>query len=195
MIPAILLAAGASSRHKEHKLLAPFQEHTLIEHTVKVFRNAQVNPILVVVGSEGNRVENQIEKYDVDIVYNAEWSQGMGKSIAKGLEACLSKYPQSEAAIISVCDQAYLNTETIQNLVDANKLNPNRIIISRYAEGNGPPSLFPKSYFADLLALSDDSGAKSIVKANLNKVETIQFEKGYIDLDTSEDFDNYNQNS
>lgn len=190
-IPVILLAAGNSSRHSNHKLLANFNQHTLIEHTIEAFISAKVTPILVVTGAHRDRVAGHLEKYEVQEVYNNLWSKGMGRSIAKGVEACTRLYPNVQSVIISVCDQAHLDNEIIKKLVEKHIANPEKIIISKYLEGNGPPSIFPKAFFEKLMELQDDFGAKSIVKSERESVLSVAFDLGHHDLDTDQDFSNY----
>jgi molybdenum cofactor cytidylyltransferase len=57
----------------------------------------------------------------------------------------------------------------------------------------GTPVLFTKKYFAQLLALIGNSGAKAIIAENLNDVATIAFGMGHIDIDTMADYTNLTQ--
>jgi molybdenum cofactor cytidylyltransferase len=43
-------------------------------------------------------------------------------------------------------------------------------------------------YFKELLSLEGDSGARSIIQSNINRVVSISFPKGEIDIDTEGDY-------
>ena len=51
----------------------------------------------------------------------------------------------------------------------------------------GPPTFFDKSLFQELSELEGDIGAKSIIRRYFDKIETIDFEKGNLDIDTIDD--------
>ena len=57
-----------------------------------------------------------------------------------------------------------------------------------YQNTFGPPALFHKSLFPELLQLYGDVGARSVVKQHADEVEVILFPKGEIDIDTEADY-------
>jgi molybdenum cofactor cytidylyltransferase len=63
------------------------------------------------------------------------------------------------------------------------------IVASAYANTLGVPALFARSMFQELLQLTGDSGAKTIIFSNRERVTEFAFPKGRIDLDTIEDFE------
>ena len=65
-----------------------------------------------------------------------------------------------------------------------------RIVACSYAGTLGTPVLFDRDYFNQLKSLSGNQGAKNIVKLNIPDVCPIEFEKGRIDIDTKEDYEN-----
>ena len=89
---------------------------------------------------------------------------------------------------IAVSDQAFISQEIFEQLYQRQQLSAKGIVASKYLETAGTPVLFSKKYFADLLALKGDSGAKSILKTYPKDIETITFEKGEMDIDTEEDY-------
>lgn len=63
------------------------------------------------------------------------------------------------------------------------------IVTCYYDNTTGPPAIFHKSIFPELLQLSGDAGAKSIVQKYSEELETIAFPKGNIDIDTITDYE------
>ncbi len=53
----------------------------------------------------------------------------------------------------------------------------------------GPPAYFARELFAELLALSGDSGARKVVLADASRVTTVDFPAGAVDLDTRADYE------
>ena len=62
---------------------------------------------------------------------------------------------------------------------------------SSYSNTLGVPALFDRSYFEELLRLNDESGAKSIILANRERVAELPFPEGKIDIDTVEDYERF----
>ena len=63
------------------------------------------------------------------------------------------------------------------------------IVASSYADTLGVPALFSRSVFEELLSLGDKEGAKSIVLRNRERVASLSFPEGQIDIDTSDDWE------
>ena len=62
------------------------------------------------------------------------------------------------------------------------------IAASEYAATLGTPVLFHKKYFTELLQLKGQEGAKKIINRFLEDTVTVPFEKGNVDIDTIEDY-------
>lgn len=82
----IILAAGLSSRMGRNKLLLSFRDKTIIENTLApVFEVAERG--IVVTGFERERIEEKLENYDVEFVYNPDYEKGQKGSSLRGVEA------------------------------------------------------------------------------------------------------------
>ena len=64
------------------------------------------------------------------------------------------------------------------------------IVACAYADTIGTPALFTQKYFDVLMKLEGDEGAKKLMKTYSEDVATVDFPKGYIDIDTKEDYEN-----
>jgi molybdenum cofactor cytidylyltransferase len=119
------------------------------------------------------------------IVENAEWRNGMGTSIRRGLQ----QLPRSvDAVVLLACDQPFVDASIVGKLIAAWEETGRPITASCYANTLGVPALFDRSCFEALLNLADDSGAKSLIAARSDDVASIAFEDGAIDIDTPADF-------
>jgi molybdenum cofactor cytidylyltransferase len=115
----------------------------------------------------------------------------MGSSIKTGLNYLLQSGAELEAVIIMVCDQPALTADHLFKLIQKFDQKQGSIIASAYDNSSGVPALFGRSFFSNLLLLADDQGAKKIIQQFPRQVETVEFLKGLIDLDTDEDYQNY----
>jgi molybdenum cofactor cytidylyltransferase len=204
-VGAVILAAGGSSRLGQPKQLLTFRGETLVGRAVRAAAEAGCEPILVVVGENSEAIklaldirESRISSFSglervprppppprPAIIENGEWRRGVGTSIRRGLEQLPNMV---EAVVLLACDQPYLDASIVSQLLAARIETGKPIVASSYADTLGVPALFDRSCFDDLLALPDDSGAKSLMAARPNDIAAIPFEKGAIDIDTPADF-------
>jgi molybdenum cofactor cytidylyltransferase len=61
-------------------------------------------------------------------------------------------------------------------------------LLSKYGTTFGTPVLFSKRFFPELMELTGDVGAKSLVRKYMNEAAFVSFPKGDIDIDTIEDY-------
>ncbi|OWK70878.1 NTP transferase domain-containing protein [Pedobacter sp. AJM] len=185
----MILAAGNSSRLGRPKQLLVFKQKTLIEQTINAALQTSFQPIIVVLGAYANEIQEKLSA-EVNFVINENWSAGMSSSIAAGVAALIKKSPLIENIIIAVSDQAFITAEIFSALKQKQISTKKGIVASTYAKTTGTPVLFNKQYFPQLLSLTGNNGAKSMLKLHDNDVETIAFAMGNVDIDTETDYDN-----
>ncbi len=183
----IILAAGNSSRLGRPKQLLAYKNKTLLQVVSDAALQTDFRPVTIVLGAYKNEIAKQING-TVKYVINEHWQQGMALSISAGLTATLKFQPGIQQVIIAVSDQAFITCEIFEQLHRQQQLYGKGIVASQYGDTTGTPVLFTKKYFADLLSLKGDSGARSILKNCPADVATISFEKGEMDIDTEEDY-------
>ena len=183
----IILAAGNSSRLGRPKQLLAYKDKPLLQVISDAALQTAFRPVTIVLGAYKNEIAKQING-GVNYVINDHWQQGMASSIAAGLAATLELSPGIQHVIITVSDQAFISQKIFEQLYQQQQLSGKGIVASRYGETAGTPVLFSKKYFAGLLSLKGDSGAKSILKTYPEDTEAITFEKGEMDIDTEEDY-------
>ncbi len=168
--------------------MLPYNGKSLLEHTVDTANDAEANPVIVVLGANAELMENIVVEKKVHIVENKEWKEGMASSIRCGLHKLLHIAPSSDAVIIMVCDQPYVSAYLLNDLVTTQKKTGKPIITCQYENTIGPPALFYKTIFSELLELKGDAGARKIVEKHSNDIAAVLFTKGNIDIDTEADY-------
>lgn len=184
---AVILAAGESSRLGQPKQLLRFQGQSLVRRIVESAKRSGCEPVIVVVGSEKEKVRAELKDAPVVIVENQDWRSGMGTSIRVGVKALIDREPPVEAILLLVCDQPFVDANVIEQLVALRAKSNKAIVASQYSETLGVPALFDRSCFAELVRLEGDHGAKQIVMRNLERVAVFPFPLGEIDIDTAAD--------
>ena len=96
-----------------------------------------------------------------------------------------------EAIVVLVCDQPFVDARAIEGLIELREKTNKPIVASAYSGTLGVPALFDRSCFGELLALSDESGAKSIIMRDREHVAEFPFPQGEIDIDTVADYEKY----
>jgi len=183
----IILAAGASRRLGQPKQLVQYQGKPLIRRVAEACVASQLGEVFVILGSEAGPISKALKGLpDVWIMNFPDWAEGMGSSMAFATKSVLldSSY---DAAIFVLSDQFHFSDKCLQDLYAERKKTGNEILLSKYDEGKGPPSLFNKSMFEELSKLAGDDGAKAIVKNHDGTVGQVGFPKGHLDIDTQED--------
>jgi len=184
----IILAAGSSSRLGTAKQLLPYAGTTLLQHCLQTAIASSANPIVVVLGAHANAIQENIKNTTAHVMINEEWQEGMASSIRCGIQALSKINPNVEGVILVVCDQPFVSTSLLNNLMITHQNTRKPIVACSYENTFGPPVFFHKSIFPELLLLKGDKGAKNIVKQHAGEMEAILFPEGNIDIDTADDY-------
>ncbi len=186
----IILAAGRSARLGSPKQLLSYQGKNLLQHTIDIAFESEIGPIIVVLGSGIEDISAKLNTNSLTIIENPYWENGMASSVVCGINAMNNLHPDTEAAILMVCDQPFVSAKLLKDLIKKQKDSGSSIVASSYENIHGTPALFHKEHFNELSALTGDSGARSLIKSYAESIEAIPFDQGSIDIDTLEDYRN-----
>ena len=59
----------------------------MVRHAVRAVREAGVAPIVVVTGHEAEALRAALEDFEIELVHNERFAEGMGMSLAAGIRA------------------------------------------------------------------------------------------------------------
>lgn len=188
-IGVIILAAGDSSRLGTPKQLLTYEGKTLLQHSLQLAFDSVAHPLVVVVlGAHADRIKKETDFNSAHIVVNTNWQEGMASSIRSGINALLEIDPLTEGTVLMLCDQPFVTSALLNDLITAHQSKSTAIVASSYSGTLGVPAFFHKSIFPELLQLKEDSGAKRIIQEHAKEVEAVAFPKGNVDIDTSADY-------
>ncbi len=189
----IILAAGESSRLGSPKQLLVYSGATLLQHSIEAAQLSDAGSVIVVLGANAGLISKELKNTTVKVVINPEWKEGMASTIRCGLQTLVEMNPQVETAIFIVADQPFVTVGLLNNLMDVNRKERSSIVASKYDDTFGTPVLFSNRYFPELLELTGDVGAKSLVRKYLKETAFVHFPKGNIDIDTMEDYQRFSK--
>lgn len=187
MTGIIILAAGASTRMGQPKQQLIYEYKTLLQRSIDAALGIPNAIVCVVLGANAQAIKPNIAHLPISIINNDDWESGMSSSIKTGINA-LSAYLNIDDALLMLCDQPFVNTALLQQLIDLKTVAIPYIIACGYSNTVGVPALFSKSYFGQLLALNGGEGAKTVLLRYADNLLVYAFEKGGIDIDTPDNY-------
>ena len=191
MISAILLGAGESKRMKVNKLSLPWGRETVFEHCFNTLLRSKAGEIIVVLNKQNEEMKDRFEKKSpsttkkVKVTFNPYYKRGMSTSIHKGLQVMDQR---SEGILISLGDQPFLKTRTINVLLHAFQQRKGGIVVPSFKGMKGHPVIFHQMFRKELLKLRGDTGGKPILLKYSKQIKTLPVRsEGVIkDIDTRE---------
>jgi molybdenum cofactor cytidylyltransferase len=185
-IAAIILAAGRSTRMGSHKLLAPMPDgRPMIAHTAAHVVAAGLSPVIAVTGHQAEAVTDALDGA-VSIAHAPNFTAGLSASLRAGLAAL-----PADVAGVLVClgDMPLVSPATLRRLVAAFDPTEGRaIIIPTHGGQRGNPVLWPRALFAELAALTGDTGGRQLLTRHAELVAEVAVDDDGVlqDFDTPE---------
>ena len=185
MIAGVVLAAGFSRRMGRQKLLLQLQGKPVVRWAVERLA-PHVEDVVVVTGQDDAPIREALAGLAVRFAVNPAPQAGQGSSIAVGVAALK---PWTRAVLIALGDQPRLPDTVVPALVEALARSGKAIVAPVYRGTQGNPVLFSAVVFAELRALTGDTGARAVVAADPARVERVPFDLPMPpDVDTPEDY-------
>jgi len=187
-VAGVVLASGLSLRFgEENKLLAPFGQATVVRRTVQAYLDGNLQPVLVVMGHQADRVRSALAGLTVTAVCNPEFEQGQSRALVRGVNS-LPRH--TAAAIIGVADQPLLAGDVIRELVTTYRTTRAPLVVPRFAGRRGNPVLFDRRLFPELLQVTGDRGGRPVLEAHRQDIVWLDVSDARMaaDVDTPEDY-------
>lgn len=140
--------------------------------------------VLIVVGARADAVFATVADLGVERVDCPAWAEGMAASLRAGIAALGA---DGAGALIVLCDQPALTAAHLQTLVETWRRQPQRAVASAYAGTLGVPALLPRRWFAGLMRLSGDQGAREWLRRRSAEVTAVTAPDLAQDIDHPDD--------
>ena len=198
MIPAIVLAAGKSSRMGRTKALLPVGSpgETFLTRIIRVLREGGIDRIVVVIGGDAAAVRASLPRHDASLVAveNPHYEDGQLSSLLVGLAAVEQRYDDVDAVMVTLVDLPLISAATVRAVLDAFRAKSDAPLVRpRRAHRHGHPAIFNRSIFAELRRADPSQGAKPVVHAHAAEEVSVDVDDdgAFIDIDTPEDYDRH----
>ncbi len=185
-IAGIVLAAGRSSRMApRNKLLAPIRGEPMVRRVAAIALAGGAKPVIVVTGHGAQAVGAALHGLDVTVILNPEYAQGLSTSLRAGLKALP---PGIDGALILLADMPAVEVPVLRALMTA-FTGADAICVPAHHGRRGNPMLWGSRYFAKMMELTGDAGAKSLVARHKDHLVEVEVATGGIfeDVDAPAD--------
>jgi molybdenum cofactor cytidylyltransferase len=191
VIPAIVLAAGRSSRMGRPKATLPLGDgDTFLSRIVRTFEAAGVDEIVVVVGHDADAIAASLAAMAlrVRLVTNPDYDRGQLSSLVAGLAAV--DRPEIAAALVTLVDVPLVTADTVRAVLQRYRETQAPIVRPTSGGSHGHPLLIDRSLFNALRDADPAVGAKPIVRAHVSAVGEIEIadQGAFTDIDTDEEY-------
>ncbi len=187
----VILAAGGSRRFGQSKQLADINGMPMLQRVVDQclqvkFQHLDLESIdlFVTLGAYSDQIQASVEFGRTRVVFNPDWSDGIGTTIAFVANQLESKY---EGLMFIAGDQPLVRSAQLSAMIERWQQNPDRVCCAKYNHVLGIPAIFPKRLFPHLQALQGDRGAKQLLLAERGKLQTFPLPEAKTDIDRPDD--------
>lgn len=186
-VAGVLLAAGLSRRMGRNKLLLELGGESVVRRVGRAAAAAGLDPLIAVLGHEGDRVREELDGLRCAFVSNAEPARGMGSSIGAGFRAVPD---EASAAVALLGDMPLVSAAMIRRLVDRFRETSAALVISSYEGVRAPPILYGRALFGELRALLPDAAGRQVAERHRARAAEVAWSaEALVDLDVPEDLE------
>jgi molybdenum cofactor cytidylyltransferase len=186
-ITGLVLAAGRSTRMGgPNKLLEEINGRALVRIATEQLIASQARPVIVVTGHQRERIERALSGLAVQFVHNGDFAEGLSTSLKAGIKAVPA---DADGAIVTLGDMPQVSAKLIDRLIGA--FDPERgalVVVPTLQGKRGNPVLWSRRFFADLMTVDGDVGARHLIGAYPEAVSEVPVEDAaaLTDVDTPE---------
>ena len=186
----VILAAGMSRRLGRTKQLLPLQNKCLLQWVVEAALGSKLARVVLILGHEAQAIAEAMGEHlrhpRLDMVINERYIEGMGQSLRAGLLAVKDRFP---SAMFLLGDQPLMDSGTIDLLLERFWDSGKEICVLVHKGMRRNPAIFGQRFYAQLLAIEGDQGARHLIEANPDDVLCVEVQNPllFADVDTEED--------
>lgn len=165
------------------KLLLPLAGEPIVARTVREICAAGFDDVLVIVGSDPDKIVAALAGLPIRHALNREFATGMGSSF----RTAVGQLGASDAAMFALADQPFVGAAEYRRVRDTHAASGG-IVCVHYGEVTAPPHMFAREFFPELAQL--EHGARPVLQRHRDRTTILQFPPELLmDVDTPEDYE------
>ncbi|MEC7150005.1 MAG: nucleotidyltransferase family protein [Pseudomonadota bacterium] len=183
----VILAAGEARRFGACKQLALLHTKPLLQHVIDAALPLRPTRLVVMTGKYHEDIASAKDQGVVtgaELIHNPDWSSGMSSSIRLGCELLADDCDQ---LLVLLADQVLVSTSELETLtaqaVDGGSA------CAGFSETVGPPAVFSRACYPDLLTLNAENGAKKLLTDPAKQVTIVPMNSAGWEIDSKDDLE------
>ncbi|MBI1983530.1 MAG: nucleotidyltransferase family protein [Acidobacteria bacterium] len=172
----------------QDKALLTFHGRTFLETIIAKLYEAGIERMAVVLGHHAEEIQHTLKLEGVEVVVNRNYGRGQTSSLQEGLRALEGSNP--EAVVLCLVDHPAFSPATVRGLIEAFERSRSPAAIPTFQGRRGHPVLIGRALFFELLSLSPDEGADTVIRKYRDATQFVQVkdEAVLIDVDDPETY-------
>ena len=193
MIPAIILAAGRSTRMGRPKAVLRVGEDgpTFVERIVTTMLEGGAADALVVGRPDDVALRGEVDRLQprARFVENPDADRGQLSSLLAGLNA--ADHPGTRAVVVTLVDLPLITPATVSAVLSAFSSSGSPIVRAVHGGRHGHPVVFGRAVFQDLRHADPAIGAKAVLRRRGADVLDVEVDDPgvLLDVDVPEDYE------
>jgi molybdenum cofactor cytidylyltransferase len=191
MIPAVILAAGKSTRMGRSKASLPLgTTETFLTRIIRTFQQADVDDLVVVLGHDAEAIRERVTArgFTPRFVVNPDYERGQLSSIQTGLAAV--DRPGVTAMLLTLVDVPLVSASTVRAVLEHYRTIHAPIVRPTRGSTHGHPVLIDRALFNALRTADAEQGAKPVIRAHASAAGDLPIadDGAFLDIDTPEEY-------
>lgn len=189
-VGAIVLAAGASRRMGRSKMTLPFHDNTVLGTVLTTLHQAEIDPLIVVIGGAKEQVEAALSAlpFSITRAYNPDFEH---TEMLVSLKIGMSVLPADVVAFLIVLgDQPRIQLDVVRAILSEYQSGAHDLIIPSFQMRRGHPWLISRPLWPALSSLSADQTMRDFIHQQQDQIHYLLVDTSSIlqDMDTPEDY-------
>lgn len=175
----VVMAAGNARRFGENKLAAQLRGRSLILRALESVPAELFHSVVVV--TQYPEIMRLAKEFHFAAVHNEHPDWGISHTVQLGL----TELRDCAGVLFLVSDQPLLRRESVAELAELWKRQPEKIAALAHNGVRGNPCLFPARFFPELLELREDHGGNTVIRRHEEDLVLLEAaEQELTDVDT-----------
>ncbi len=186
-VGGVLLAAGRSSRVGTMKPLLDWRGRTMLRHITRVLLDAYLDPLVIVLGHEAERLRSEVDDLPVQVAVNDDYDRGMFSSVRCGLRGLTDRV---DACVLALVDQPRIDAELVRRLIREHTQSEAAVTLPAYAGQTGHPIVLSRTVIDAALRADANATLRDVLAAFADRTRRVEVASDSVlkDIDTMDDY-------